>query len=144
MNIKPSTQLYYKCLGSFYLEVGWASALAIGNDADVNSLPIFHGWLNVILRLTIHRPLSLPFVGGLYLAVVADISVTDNKMTVNILTAGNAAQRAQLSNTLIGAVCCLAVGTNAAIVDFDLLPTSRVLGGSADNGFFDRGETVIP
>jgi hypothetical protein len=70
--------------------------------------------------------------------------VADDKMTVNILAAGSVTRQVQLFDALTGAARYCIVGIGVAIVDFDPLPVSLVLGGPGLNGFRDRSQAVIP
>lgn len=94
LNVKLSAQLFGKNLNTFYLEVGKLRILTVRYDRDVDSLFISPGSPPVIVHRTVHRELFIPFFCRYYLAIVADKTVVDNKMTVCILLAGNAAQRA--------------------------------------------------
>ncbi len=65
-NVELSAQSFYQCLCPFYLEVGWAAGFTVGYNTDTDSLTAA-----VPCSAWYDGPLSLPFFGWLYLAVVA-------------------------------------------------------------------------
>ena len=77
---------------------------------------------------------------------MADAAVADNKVASRFsildsgfsLSIGNASVRAARCR-----VAGFGGGPGAAIVNLDVAPASRVLGGSGEDGFFDGVETVI-
>jgi len=128
-NVEFSVQLFDEFLYPFNLEVCWKGSFAVSYNADADSLAAvvpgsaWYDW-----------PLSLPFFAWLYLAIVTAQAVANNKVAVDILGIGQATQRGQLFDV---------TGLGAAIVNFNAAPVARELGGSRENNFFDRTETVI-
>jgi hypothetical protein len=129
LNVELSRQFFYQHLCPLYLEVGGTSGFAISNNANADSLA------GSIPRSARHnRPLSLPLFGWLYLAIFPAEAVANNKVAVDILGTGQAAQRSQLFYV---------TGLGATIVNFNATPAAGELSGSRENSFFDRIETVI-
>jgi hypothetical protein len=129
LNVKLSGQLFYECPHPFCLEVCRAGGFVIGYNADSDSLTTA-----VPGSVWYDGPLPLPLFGRLYLAVIGAEAITDNKVTVEVLRAGQAAERGQLFNVS---------SFGGTIVDFDAIPTMWGLGSLGRNGFFDGVETVI-
>src|SRR4030042_1873930 len=83
LNVKLSGQCLYERFYPFYLEVCWAGGFVICYNADADSLTAAIPGLP-----RYNRPLSLPFFGWLYLAVIGTEAITDNKVIVDVLWTG--------------------------------------------------------
>jgi len=128
LNAKHSAQLFYQYLCPSFLGTSRLSGFAVSYNADSDSLTTA-----VPGPARYNRPLSLPFFGRLYLSVATAETVTDDKVAVDILGTGQAAQRGQLFNV---------AGFGAAIVDFDATPTAGGLRGARANSLLDRAKTI--
>jgi hypothetical protein len=83
LNVKLSGQCLHERFYPFYLEVCWADGFVICYNADANSLTA-----TIPSLLWYDRPLSLPFLSWLYLAILGTEAITNNKVIVDILRTG--------------------------------------------------------
>jgi len=129
LNDKLSGQRLCQRLYPFYLAVCWPDGFVIGYNAYADGLTAAVPGLSWY-----DRPLSLPFFGWLYLAIIGTEAVTDNEVAVEVLRTGQAAERSKLFDVS---------GFGGTIVDFDTVPAIMRLGSLGRDSFFDRVETII-
>jgi hypothetical protein len=158
---------YNADVNSLFAALGWCFVQHQLSPADTS--PPAAGLRQTALVQLVRGALSLPIFGWQYLAVVADAAVADNKMAsrFSILDSGfspsiehppqgvlwrafiieNASVRAPRYCVDGPAGPALIIpafgGFGAAVVNLDVAPASRVLGGSREDRFFDGVETVI-